>query len=227
MDAKTLRQRGLRSVSSAWSLSIGAAAVAFLLATVGSSFLPDISTKWLPYRTEWIDSVRVNLVNTIPFLGLVRFIIGGVVEVGYCNFLLKQHDHRNPQFGDLFAGFDRFGTYFAQRFLRILYVFLWCLLLIVPGIMAAYSYALTPYILAENPDLTASEAITRSKNLMYGHRLELFVLELTFIGWSILSILTFNIGNLWLNPYRNATIAAFYRELQGGIHPQITGNVEY
>lgn len=226
MDAKALRQHGLQAVSSAWALSIGAAAVAFLLAAVGSSFLPDISTKWLPYRTEWIDSVRVNLVNTIPLLGLARFIIGGVVEVGYCNFLLKQHDHRNPQFQDLFAGFDRFGTYFAQKFLRVLYVFLWCLLLIVPGIVAAYSYAMTPYILAENPELTASEAISRSKEMMNGHKMELFLLDFSFIGWSILSALTLNIGNLWLNPYRNAAVAAFYRELQAKPQiPQISGDI--
>lgn len=74
---------------------------------------------------------------------------------------------------------------------------------------------MTDYILAENPDITASEAIERSKSMMYGNRWRLFCLQFSFIGWSILASLTFGIGNLWLTPYRQATTAAFYREISG------------
>ena len=102
-----------------------------------------------------------------------------------------------------------------------LYSFLWSLLLVIPGIYASYGYAMTSYILAENPDLTAREAISRSKQLMDGHRLDLFILQLSFIGWAILSALTLGIGSLWLNPYTEAATAAFYRNLTAAQQPAL------
>ncbi len=95
------------------------------------------------------------------------------------------------------------------------YVLLWSLLLIIPGIIATYSYAMTEFILAEHPDLTASEAIAQSKEMMSGNRWRLFCLHFSFIGWDILSSLTLGIGNLWLRPYKQAANAAFYREISG------------
>ena len=86
---------------------------------------------------------------------------------------------------------------------------------IIPGIIATYSYAMTEFILAENPDLTASEAIARSKEMMSGNRWRLFCLHFSFIGWDILSSLTLGIGNMWLRPYKQAANAAFYREITG------------
>lgn len=94
------------------------------------------------------------------------------------------------------------------------------LLLIIPGIMASYSYAMTGYILAEHPELTASEAIAQSKDMMAGNRWRLFCLQFSFIGWDILCALTLGIGNLALRPYRHAAEAAFYRELCGGTVPE-------
>ena len=79
--------------------------------------------------------------------------------------------------------------------------------------MAAYSYALAPYILAENPDMTPTEAITRSKEIMYGNRWRLFCLNFSFIGWNILSVFTLGILSFWIEPWRNASVAAFYRSL--------------
>ena len=146
--------------------------------------------------------------------GFAAFLIGGVLQMGYADFLLKQHDGKEAAFGDLFSKFDYFGTGFAQHFLRSLYTFLWTLLFIIPGIMKSYSYAMTPFILAENPNLTASQAIQRSENLMDGYKSDLFMLDLSFIGWSILAGLTLNLGHIALNPYRNAAYAAFYRQIQ-------------
>lgn len=94
-------------------------------------------------------------------------------------------------------------------------ILLWTLLFIIPGIVASYSYAMTGYILAEDPDLTASQAIQRSKEMMRGNRWRLFCLQLSFIGWIILCLFTFGIGNLFLNPYQTAADAAFYREISG------------
>ena len=130
------------------------------------------------------------------------------------NILLKQHDGKEAAFGDLFSKFDAFGTGFAQRFLRTLYCSLWSLLFVIPGIIKGYSYAMTPFILADHPELTASQAISWSEELMDGHKTDLFILDLTFLGWDLLAALTLNLGNLFLNPYRNAAYAAFYRQIQ-------------
>ena len=102
-----------------------------------------------------------------------------------------------------------------------MYILLWSLLLIVPGIMATYSYAMTDYILAEHPELTASEAIAQSKAMMDGSRWRLFCLHLSFIGWDLLCALTLGLGNLALTPYKQAAEAAFYRDLCGGTVPQL------
>ena len=220
MEAKQIRQKARENLAPNWGLSIGVAAVAALLGGLmaGSSFLPNLDVDvgkriFGSWNWEIIEGFRISFSNGI--LGFAAFIIGGVLELGYAQFLLKQHDGRNPQFDDLFSQFDRFGTGFAQNFLRTLYTVLWSLLLIVPGIIAALSYAMTPYILAEHPDLTASEAIARSKQLMDGHKMDLFVLYLTFIGWDLLAALTLNLGNLALNPYKNAAITVFYRDITG------------
>ena len=142
----------------------------------------------------------------------VSFILGGVVQLGYARYLLKQHDGEVCSAKELFSQFDRFGQGFLQAFLRGLYTFLWSLLLVIPGIIKSLGYAMTPFLMAENPYLTASEAIKLSQEKMRGHKGELFWLGLTFIGWSILATLTGGIGYFFLNPYINAAYAAFYRD---------------
>jgi len=219
MDHKVLRARGLSAVQRGWVLSIGAAVMAWLLAGTGSAFLPNFEASWVQelshaFGRELPEGTRISYtLSPATIFSTAHFILGGVIQLGYCKFLLKQHDDRDPEFNDLFSEFGRFGTGFAQNFLRNLYITLWSLLLIIPGIIKALSYAMTPYILAENPGMGANEAITRSRELMDGYKADLFVLRLTFLGWDILAALTLNIGYLWLNPYKNAAEAAFYREL--------------
>ncbi len=128
--------------------------------------------------------------------------------------LLRNHREESVDIENLFDGFRR-GRYvrvFCALFLVNLFTFLWALLLIIPGIMKAFSYALTPYILLDEPELTAKQAIARSSEIMQGRRWKLFCLYLSFIGWGILSVLTFGIGFLWLLPYMNASFAAFYED---------------
>ena len=128
--------------------------------------------------------------------------------------LLRNHREESVDLENLFDGFrgGRYTRVFCALFLVNLFTFLWALLLIIPGIMKAFSYALTPYIIMDEPELTARQAITRSCEIMQGRRWKLFCLYLSFIGWGILSILTFGIGFLWLLPYMNASIAAFYED---------------
>ena len=128
--------------------------------------------------------------------------------------LLRNHREESVDLENLFDGFrgGRYTRVFCALFLVNLFTFLWALLLIIPGIMKAFSYALTPYIVMDEPELTARQAITRSCEIMEGRRWKLFCLYLSFIGWGILCILTFGIGFLWLAPYMNASIAAFYED---------------
>ena len=128
--------------------------------------------------------------------------------------LLRNHREESVDLENLFDGFrgGRYTRVFCALFLVNLFTFLWALLLIIPGIMKAFSYALTPYILLDEPELTARQAITRSCEIMQGRRWKLFCLYLSFIGWGILCLLTFGIGFLWLVPYMNASVAAFYED---------------
>ena len=128
--------------------------------------------------------------------------------------LLRNHREESVDLENLFDGFrgGRYTRVFCAIFLVNLFTFLWALLLIIPGIIKAFSYALTPYIIMDEPELTARQAITRSCEIMEGRRWKLFCLYLSFIGWGILSLLTFGIGFLWLVPYMNASIAAFYED---------------
>lgn len=145
----------------------------------------------------------------------IYFVLGSVIGIGYARFNLDLVDRGDPSFETLFGYFSYWKTAAVARLLQSLYILLWSLLFIIPGIIAFYSYAMTDYILAEHPELTASEAITRSKEMMSGNRWRLFCLHLSFIGWDILSFFTLGIGNLWLNPYKQAADAAFYRENAG------------
>lgn len=99
----------------------------------------------------------------------------------------------------------------------ILYVLLWTLLLIVPGIIAALGYSMTFYILADEPELKAEEALRKSKAMMDGYKLKLFYLDLRFFLLAFLCILTLGIGFLWLIPYVNVTTALFYEDIKEGV----------
>ncbi len=223
MNSSHIRARAKDNLRGNWGLSIGIAALAALLGGVmlGHSFLPEVKytipldslQQLSDYFEEGIHWGDFGISFKGGLFGLAAFLLGGVLQLGYAGFLLKQYDRQEPEFNDLFSQFHRFGQGFAQRFLRDLYTFLWGLLFVIPGVIADLRYAMTPYIMAEYPELTAGEAIDRSKVMMDGHKWELFVLRLTFIGWDLLAAISLNIGNLWLNPYKNAAEAVFYREI--------------
>lgn len=219
MTSSELRRIARENLSGNWGISVGVALVAAILGGnmvgVGSNLNYNINENTVRNLPPVFWTVLLPVVSVAGLLGIVSFIIGGVVELGYAKFLLKQHDKKELQFSDLFSQFDRFGTGFAQQFLRILYTTLWTLLFIIPGIVKSLSYAMTPFILEDHPEMTASEAIKASMKLMDGHKMDLFILGLSFIGWSLLACLTMGIGYLFLTPYINAAYAAFYRNISG------------
>ena len=146
-------------------------------------------------------------------MGALYFVLGSIIEVGYAKFNLNLVDKSEGTFENLFAYFSYWKTTAVAKLLRSIYLLLWSLLFIIPGIIAALSYAMTEYILAENPEISAGEAINLSKQMMDGNKWRLFCLRLSFIGWDILCGFTLGIGYLWLNPYKQAAEAAFYREI--------------
>lgn len=222
MTSSDYRRIARERLQGNWPLAIGLAAVACILGglVTGTSFVPQFNIR---IEGQDISSLQdlLNLFSVRDIsafglgsaLGLAQFIIGGVIELGFATYLLKQHNKANFELHDLFSQFDHFGQGFAQRFLRGLYVTLWSLLFVIPGIVKGYAYAMTPFIMAENPEMSANDAITASRELMDGHKGDLFILDLSFIGWGILAAITCNIGHLALNPYKNAAYAAFYKDL--------------
>ena len=138
------------------------------------------------------------------------------LSVGFANAfrkLLVQGDDAIP--GNMYKMAT--GNYWHKvwgMFLMGLFLALWSLLLIIPGIVKAFSYAMTPYILEEHPELSANEAIDHSRAMMKGHKFDLFWLILSFIGWGILCLFTFGIGYLWLTPYMQTAVAAFYEDVK-------------
>lgn len=220
MTSSELRAIARRNLEGTWGISVGVALVAAILGGLivgtGSNINFNFNEDTVRNLPPIFWTVLLPLVSVAGLLGIVSFILGGTVELGYAKFLLKQYDRKQLQFSDLFSQFERFGTGFAQQFLRVLFTTLWMLLFIIPGIVKGLSYAMTPFILEEHPEMTASEAIKASMRLMDGHKMDLFILGLTFIGWQILACLTMGIGFLFLNPYMNAAYAAFYRSISTG-----------
>ena len=152
-------------------------------------------------------------------LGLYELVLIFVIaplSVGFFNafrLLLVQGDREVPTNMYQIATKNYWHKVWGM-FLMGLFVALWSLLLIIPGIIKMFSYAMTPFILEENPELTANEAIDRSRAMMKGHKFDLFWLLLSFIGWGILCALTLGIGTLWLTPYMQTSIASFYEDVK-------------
>lgn len=171
---------------------------------------------WLPELNAFIIGGAIYIIIVALVMAAVFFVLGSVVSLGYSRFNLDLIDRRKElNLGTLFGFFPHWKNAAIAKLLETVYVFLWSLLFVIPGIMASYSYAMTSYILAENPEMAPSDAIARSKEMMAGNRWRLFCLHFSFIGWGILSALTLGIGNLWLTPYKQAATAAFYQDLCG------------
>lgn len=155
-------------------------------------------------------------VSSIPVAGSVlAIIITYPLAYGFAILFLDLFREGKPiDIGKLFDGFKDFGRVWGTLILVAIYTILWTCLLIIPGIVKSYSYALTPFILKDEPELKYNAAIEKSMRMMDGYKMKLFLLDLSFIGWMILSILTLGIGLLFLQPYMNTARAAFYEDLK-------------
>lgn len=185
MNRPELKKRAKDALNGNW----GTAIVAMLIFMVASSILSSIG---------------------------VGFLVMGLLNVGYFSCFLSLLRYRSASLeGCVSAITENIGTKFVATLLMMLYTFLWSLLFIIPGIIKSYSYAMTPYILLDHPELSATDAIKESEKMMDGHKMDLFILDLSFIGWILLSMLTCGILVLYVEPYMEATKSAFYLELKG------------
>ena len=152
---------------------------------------------------------------------IASIIITPAFALSIARVYLSVTRYKTPEVMDSFSGFDDFWSAFKVTFLVGLYTFLWSLLFIIPGIVKSFSYSMAMYILAENKGKSATECINESKAMTDGHKMDLFVLGLSFIGWAILAMFTFGILYIWLAPYMYTTYANAYQSLKPVVTPPI------
>ena len=159
-----------------------------------------------------------SFISVASILGILYTIfIGNVIVVGKNGYFIK-NNNKNPELSEIFKGFK--GNYLNVvkiLFLMDLKTLLWLFLFIVPGIIKAYEYSMIPYLLAENPNLSASQAFSLSKQMTTGQKMDLFVLDLSFLGWIILGLICCGIGILFVLPYPEATKAEVYLILRESV----------
>ena len=183
-----LMQMARESLKGKWGLAIGTLVVYFLIAVV---------------------------LQIIPIVGpIASLIISGPFAIGLAVFSLSISRNQDAKLEQIFRGFNNFGTALGAYLLMILFILLWMLLLIIPGIIAAISYSMTFYILADDNSIGAMDAIDKSIKMMDGYKWKYFCLGLRFLGWALLCILTLGIGFLWLMPYMQVSMAKFYDDVK-------------
>ena len=151
----------------------------------------------------------------IPIIGVIGvYIVLPPLMLGLIMVCLNVTYGDNVEIGTLFKGFNYMGKAIALFLMVMFFTMLWSLLFVIPGIIKAYSYSMAFYILAENPEMSAREALNESKEITKGHKLDLFVLELSFILWGLLAAVTFGIAYVYVLPYMQLTYVNFYHNIK-------------
>ena len=231
LKAADYRDRARASLNGKWGMGV---LVCFLSALLGGmSVVSPVSVSYagaqggiviefygVPINTDYLSRGALELLMTAVGVAgvftLVKFVVGSAVELGMRAYFSKQALGVDADVQDVFAYFKYFGKALGLRVIMQLFITLWTFLLIVPGIIAAYRYAMAPYIMAEHPEIGIMEALEQSKQMMDGNKWRLFCLEMSFFGWALLSALTCGIGQLFLNPYMQMAFAHFYMSLSRG-----------
>ena len=173
------------------------------------------------FATNWLLMVVVGLIiaavsaitrNPLFLGGIAGFVIAGAIRYGTARITVNlAKGGEKVEFRDLITGFtDGFGKIFLLGFMSDLFVLLWSLLFIIPGIVKSYSYAMAPYIMQDDPTKSWKQCITESREMMNGHKAQLFWLDFSFIGWTIVGMLCCGLGIWFVNPYMNQAHANFY-----------------
>lgn len=178
---------------------------------------------WAACKGNWgvailsviIVGIISGICGVIPTVGgLISLVITGPLTLGLTTVFSKLIRGEKAEIANVFDGFKNFVNSFLLYILISIFTFLWSLLFVIPGIVMSYAYSMSYYILKDNPELSANEARKQSIEMMRGNKWRLFCLDFSFIGWSLLSILTFGILMLWVTPVMEASHAAFYESLK-------------
>lgn len=198
-----LRAKARQALSGKWTqpVLITLIYMAILAPFISTNYVASIWKMYTLYGGSYILMLLVSLpLGYGLFVTFLNFMRGGDAEA---------------RIEDLFIAFKaNFGKIFGTMLLMTVYTMLWSLLLVIPGIIKSYSYAMTPYLLADYPDVDSDKLIEQSMAMMEGNKMRLFMLDLSFLGWGILASLTCCIGFLWLMPYMYSARAQFYIELK-------------
>lgn len=178
-----------------------------------------LSGKWgMAVVAILVYMVICGVISLIPYVSSIAALLVSLpLAYGFTIMLLNVVRGSDVELNTLGEGFKDYGRILGTMLLSSVYQFLWMLLLIIPGIIKGYSYALTPYLLKDHPELKFNAAIEESMRLMSGNKMRLFLLDLSFIGWFLLGLITFGIAFLWITPYWNTARAAFYEDLMSDI----------
>lgn len=171
------------------------------------------STPWLMLLVAIV--VEGAILSAVSFSGIGTLILMGPLAFGLAAFSLNlvRSNGENADLVQEFSGFKRFSDTLITGLLYYLFILLWSLLFIIPGIIKSYAYSMTFYLMNDDPNLSGNDAITKSRQLMKGHKWKLFVLDLSFIGWWFVGMLCFGIGTLWVAAYQEAAHVHFYEDL--------------
>ena len=170
-----------------------------------------VENYWLAVVVTLVGGI---LLGASGFTAVGSIILLGPISVGLCIFFLGLTRKQPVKFETMFSGFSNFVNTFVLGLLSTIFITLWTLLLFIPGIIKSYSYSMCYYIMADNPDISANLAITKSREIMDGFKWRLFCLDFSFIGWILLSCITCGIGLIFLAPYMQAAHAVFYEEIK-------------
>lgn len=172
-------------------------------------------------KSYWMVFVVTLIVAALPTassIAVVGFVILGPLVVGQAIYLIDmiETESDGKKIELVIEGFKKsFVNSFLAILLTSIFTFLWSLLFIIPGIIKHFSYAMTPYIIADEPEIDAMAAIAKSQEMMRGHKMELFLLHFSFIGWYLLASIPMGLGLIFLMPYVQTAVANFYVELRG------------
>lgn len=176
-----------------------------------------LAGKWTPAVVATLVLMIIfGCISAIPFLNILLCLVLSPLIYSYeVMFLNAQRGTINTiDVARIFDGFSEYKRIFITLLLMWIYIWLWSILLVIPGIIKGYSYSMTPYIMNDDPSISGDAAIEKSMQMMRGNKMRLFLLDLSFIGWAILSVITAGIGFLWLSPYMYSTHAKFYEDLK-------------